>query len=84
MIESNWNLFFFDLMFYNHMKKVILHTDRNFTEQHASNQFRAQQDNFFFELDGEMDSEEDLSRSKRYFGSRLMHFRWYALKFLIK
>ncbi|KAK9203420.1 hypothetical protein WN943_013674 [Citrus x changshan-huyou] len=40
----------------------------------ASNQFRAQQDNFFFELDGEMDSEEDLSRSKRYFGSRFMHY----------
>lgn len=82
-------LVFLDLMLYKHMKKVhferyincngwnllfILHTDRNFTKQLASNQFRAQQDNFFFELDGEMDSEEDLSRSKRYFGSRFMHY----------
>ncbi|GAY43605.1 hypothetical protein CUMW_075780, partial [Citrus unshiu] len=52
----------------------------------ASNQFRAQQDNFFFELDGEMDSEEDLSRSKRKRSPKdesLMFFRRASLIFFL-
>ncbi|KAJ0105267.1 hypothetical protein Patl1_18421 [Pistacia atlantica] len=59
----------------NHKKEVKsrLQEAKKSLHHKASKQFRVHQESLYSEFDGEMDYEEDLSRSKRYFSSHIVH-----------